>query len=141
MERSTNLVMLAHVFPPERFEYPTAEVRARWRRLLSDPSYSCLIAAVDGVEAGSHRPGPVTSSTISECMRPSTERGIGTHLLEGAENALFARYESAHLWVLVENTAAIQLYAHNGWRATDLRRRAEFRPFPAEVQMSKSRPG
>ena len=119
MERSTNLVMLAHVFPPERFEYPAAEVRARWQRVLSDASYSCLIAAVDGVEAGYVAWAGDVIHHLG--VHPTFHRrGVGTDLLVSAENAIFARHESAHLWVLIENTAAIQLYARNGWRETAL---------------------
>ena len=139
MERSTNLVMLAHVFPPERFEYPTAEVRARWQRVLSEASYSCLIATVDEVDAGYVAWAGDVIHHLG--VHPNFHRrGVGTHLLASAENVIFARHELAHLWVLIANTSAVQLYARNGWQKTALRRRAEFPPFPLEVQMSKRHP-
>jgi hypothetical protein len=52
LERSANLYSLAHIFPPEKYPYPAADVRDRWRELLRDPSVRvCVADDEDGLAA------------------------------------------------------------------------------------------
>src|SRR3954451_3931545 len=46
LERDTNLVALAHVFPG--VPYPEDDVRARWQALLADPEVTVEVAAPPG---------------------------------------------------------------------------------------------
>lgn len=137
MEQATSELMLAHVFPPENFPYPSNQVRARWELVLADMAHSCLIAIVDGTPAGYVAWADDLIQHLG--VDPKFHRlGVATRLLSTAEQSIFTTAEDAYVWVLVENKTAIEFYRRNSWRTTARRRRAEFHPFPIEAQMSKT---
>jgi hypothetical protein len=39
------------------------------------------------------------------------------------------------LWCLEQNSRALGFYKHLGWTPTGRRRRAEFSPYPAEIEL------
>lgn len=47
-----------------------------------------------------------------------------------------ARMTRPCLWVLVDNRRARGLYDHLGWRPTGREQRAEFAPYPAEIELA-----
>lgn len=137
MERATSELMLAHVFPPESFPYPSNEVLARWELVLADTTYCCLIATVDGTPAGYVAWADDLIQHLG--VDPTFHRmGVATQLLATAEQSIFASTDVARLWVLVANKTAIEFYCRNSWRTTGRRRRAEFPPFPIETEMCKT---
>jgi GNAT superfamily N-acetyltransferase len=138
MERAAGRAVLGHVFPPEQFPYPSDEVRDRWTRVLHDSTSTTLIATLDGLDAGFASWSGDTLhhlGVVPEVHR----RGIGSVLLAHAQAAILEEHAVARLWVLVENHAAIAFYERSGWQTTDLQRRAEFPPYPDELQMTKRR--
>ena len=51
MERTTNEHALAHIFPPKRFPYPTADVSRRWQRTLAERQVRVRILEVGDTPA------------------------------------------------------------------------------------------
>jgi GNAT superfamily N-acetyltransferase len=134
VERAAGLAMLGHVFAPERYPYPTAEVAARWRRVLTATHLSCLVAirAEDVVALVAWGGQTVEHLAVHPAH---LRRGIGTALLQRALADLSTRHREARLWVLRDNHVARAFYSSQGWTASGLTRRAEFAPFPPELQL------
>ena len=137
VEREAGLAALGHVFPPDRYPYPTAEVRARWQRVLSEPHAACLVAQREGEIVGFLAWQGDTVEHLA--VHPSTmRRGVATVLLGQALDEIWADHPEARLWVLRDNQVARAFY--RGWTPTGLTRRAEFPPFPHELQLAMARP-
>lgn len=140
MERAAGEAELSHVFPPDRFPYPVADVTARWRRLLRDRTVAIRVLEVQGEPIG-------YLAYDSEALRhlgvlPEHMRhGFGSWLLAYATADMFDRgVARARLWVLGENATARRFYAARGWRESSRRRRSEFPPHPEEVELLKDNP-
>ena len=132
VEREANLPALHEVFPPDEFPYPDAEVRDRWARVLRDPCYDVMLAVDDGALVGfvAWRGAVVEHLGV----HPSVQRrGLAGLLLARAVPSISPELPS--LWVLVDNAGARAFYTQLGWRATGRARRAEFPPYPHEVEL------
>lgn len=131
VERAANLVALAHVFPPEQYPYPDDDVRERWLRVLHDPLAQVAVAERNGEVVGfvAWRRDVVEHLGVHP---DAQRRGVGTRLLTHAVSAIGS---SPRLWVLVDNSNARAMYSSLGWAATGHERRAEFPPYPAEVEL------
>jgi putative acetyltransferase len=130
LERSANLHALAHIFPPEHYPYPTADVRDRWRELLRDPSVRVGVAEDEGGLAA-------FVAFDDEVLRHLAVRPDlwGTGLARAALDWASDHAAIQRLWCLEQNSRALGFYEHLGWTATGRRQRAEFPPFPAEVEL------
>ena len=130
VERAASMRALGHVFPPQEHPYPTADVRERWRGLLRDQEVRVGIAE--------DRAGPAACVAVDDevlrhlAVRPDRwGTGVARAALEWAgRNATVTR-----LWCLEENHRALGFYRHLGWTPSGRRQRAEFPPFPAEVEL------
>ena len=137
LERDANLVGLAHVFALAEHPFPDAAVRDRWHRTLADPG-----VRVDVVDAavGSSRLdcyAAYDATTLRHlAVRPDAwGKGLARAAVERAAEAIRAGGGRPRLWCLVANHRAQGLYAHLGWTATGLERRAEWPPYPTEVEL------
>jgi ribosomal protein S18 acetylase RimI-like enzyme len=140
MERAASEAGLSHVFPPETYPYPTAEVAQRWQRLLRDRLTRVHILDVADKPVGFVA---FSSDTVLHLgvVPDQMRRGHGSALLEYAVGEMFLRrVGSATLWVLTDNLAARSLYRSLGFSETEQRRRCEFPPFPEELQMVRTNP-
>lgn len=131
-ERAATLDDLAHVFPPERYPYPSDDVLARWRALLADPAVRVLV-----LDDGPHRIAAFVAYDDDLLrhlgVRPEHRgRGVGRAAVEQA----LADMTTPRLWCLTENHSALAFYARLGWRPTGREQRAEFAPYPAEVELT-----
>ncbi len=133
VERAATLVALAHVFPPDRFPYPDADVLARWRIVLDDPSVTVLVAECDGQLLGY---AAYDDTWLRHLGVHPDHRGTGlADLLTDAALAGIAAGGAtvARLWVVADNHRARRFYERSGWlRGTECDT-AEFPPHPAEV--------
>lgn len=131
-ERATNLVALAHVFPPDRYPYPDADVLARWTLVLDDPGVT--VEVVDGP----------TGVIAFAAWDVRTVRHLGVHPdhwgsglaragVERAVAAIRGGGETPYLKCLVDNHRARGLYEHLGWVPTGECGEAEFPPHPTEM--------
>jgi GNAT superfamily N-acetyltransferase len=130
LERDTNLVALAHVFPG--LPYPYDDVRERWSRLLVDPLVRVELAGPadrPDVYLAWDTPGPGRLRHLG--VRPEAwGRGLARQALERAVGV-------RRLWVLCENTRARGFYEHLGWTPTGLEQQAEWPPYPVELEYGR----
>ena len=133
VERETNLVALAHVFPADRYPYPEADVLARWALVLEDPGVT--VRVVDGV--GRLLAYAAWDDRTLRHLGVDPSRwgtGLARAGAEQAVAAICAGGRTPYLWCLVDNTRARGLYHHLGWEPTGVRREAEFPPHPVEME-------
>jgi pimeloyl-ACP methyl ester carboxylesterase/ribosomal protein S18 acetylase RimI-like enzyme len=136
LERAANVIALAHVFPPDEFAYPADDVRRRWTEVLADPSVNVMI--VDESEGRLDAFVAFDSGHIRHlAVHPDR---WGTGLARRAVQYAADRMQKPRLWCLVENHRALGLYAHLGWRPTGRAQRAEFPPYPEEIELARERP-
>jgi hypothetical protein len=127
LERDTNLVALAHVFPG--VPYPEDAVRQRWRALLEDPSVRVEVA------------GPPDRLDVYLAWDDQRLRHLGVRPSRwgtGLARRAVARASGVRrLWVLAENLRARGFYEHLGWSPTGRRQPAEWPPYPVEVEYGR----
>jgi GNAT superfamily N-acetyltransferase len=134
LERSANLVALAHVFPPGRHPFPTDDVAARWALLLEEPG-----AAVEVVDGDRGRLRCLVAWDVENVRQLAVHpddwgHGLARAAVSRAVAAIAAGGAAeARLRCLVENQRARGLYEHLGWRATADRRPAPWPPYPEEM--------
>lgn len=139
LERTANLAALAHVFPPDRYPFPDADVLARWRLVLDEPDAEVLVVdrpAGNGLLAYAAF-DRVTLRHLA--VHPDHwGEGLATTAIETALRAMGRRgTRVAGLWCLEDNHRARRLYEHVGWRATDDRREAPWPPYPTEMMYTR----
>jgi ribosomal protein S18 acetylase RimI-like enzyme len=141
IERSASAARLGHIFPPEEFPYPEDDIQRRWQANLDDPHRLTMVAVVDGEPAGYACFGDHTLYHLG-VSGDHQRKGIGSTLLEAAEDELFADVSTPQiqLWVLEENQVARTFYRERGWQDTGESRNAEFPPHPVEVKMVRRNP-
>jgi GNAT superfamily N-acetyltransferase len=127
LERDTNLVALAHVFPG--VAYPTDEVRERWARLVADPE-----VRVEVVGPPAHLDAYVAwdrERLRHLGVRPELwGRGLARAAVDRADGV-------RRLWVLRDNTRARGFYEHLGWAPTGREQAAEWPPYPVELEYGR----
>ena len=137
LERESNLLALAHVFPADEHPFPTAEVEDRWRRLLADPGVT--VEVVEG------RGGDLLAFVAYDervlrhlGVDPTRwRRGWGRALVERAVSRMGPQ---PRLWCLVDNAGARELYERLGWRPTGHEQPAEWPPHPVEIEYVRNEP-
>ena len=126
IQEQASLAGLAHVYPPERYPFPTEAVRERWRtaddEILVDPQGRGF-AAVTGEWLNGMYVRPEAWGT-----------GVAAELHDRAVEALRANgVERARLWVLEHNDRARRFYERRGWAADGTSRVVEFPPHPLDL--------
>ena len=137
LERASNLIALAHVFPPDEFPYPADDVRRRWTEVLADPSVT--VAVADGADGRLDALVAFDPQLIRHLAVHPDRWGAG--LARRAMEYAVDRMHAPRLWCLVENHRALGLYEHLGWRPTGRARRAEFPPYPEEIELASAPAG
>jgi putative acetyltransferase len=136
IQRDASLAALVHIFPPDLYPFPLAEVRERWEEALEDPAVSLVLAEVDGARAG------------LACVRAEWLDGLyvlpafwGSGLARALHDhalslAAAAGSKRCHLWVLEHNVRARRFYERLGWRENGDTRVVPFPPNPIDVGYS-----
>lgn len=134
IQREASVAGFANVFPPERYPYPTREVRELWRVTLVDPNVDVYVAEIDARALG-------TATVDSDFLRQlyvlpaHWGSGIGSALLErGLERMRERGATRAKLWTLEGNERGRRFYERRGWRLTDVTRVVPYPPRPIDVQ-------
>jgi GNAT superfamily N-acetyltransferase len=127
IQEEASLASVSHVYPPERFPFPSAAVRDRWHRFTEAGGWAMLTA--DGFVAVEE---PWLEALY---LRPDAwGTGLAVVLHDLAVAELRARGVSeARLWVLERNARARRFYERLGWRADGTSRVVEFPPNPIDV--------
>lgn len=130
LERDTNVVALAHVFPG--VDYPYDEVRARWLSLLLDAGVRVEVLGP---------PDRLDVYLAWDSGRPWRLRHLGVRPeawgLGLARRAVERATGTRRLWVLRENTRARGFYDHLGWAPTGREQQAEWAPYPVELEYAR----
>jgi GNAT superfamily N-acetyltransferase len=136
IQREASLAANAHIFPPELYPFPTAEITQRWQEFLEDPAVTVLVHEDDGAAvgvAGSRAEWLDGLYVLPEWW----SRGVGRTL----HDEVLARQRadgstSCNLWVLEENARARRFYEWLGWRENGETRVVPFPPHPTDVGYS-----
>jgi GNAT superfamily N-acetyltransferase len=140
LEREASLAALGHVFPPDRYPYPDADVLARWALVLAEPGAEVVVR--DDPD-GSGRLDVLVAyddSTLRHlAVRPDRwGTGLASSAIATALRAMDRRGTTlAQLWCLEENHRARRVYEHLGWRPTTDRQRAPWPPHPVEMRYTR----
>ena len=142
LERDANSAALAHVFPPQRYPFPSDDVVARWALVLQDPTAQVLVLDADPDEPAK---GLVLFAAHDDrslrhlAVRPDHwGHGLATTAVETVVHNMDRRGTTiAELWVLEENHRARRFYEYLGWRATTDRQPAPWAPHPTEIRYTR----
>jgi GNAT superfamily N-acetyltransferase len=134
IQREASVSGFAHIYPPERYPYPTEEVRALWQETLADPGVDAFVAEVERRAVG-------TVTVDAEFLRQlyvlpaHWSGGIGSALLDRGLARMRERGASrAKLWTLEGNERGRRFYERRGWTLTDETRVVPYPPNPIDVQ-------
>jgi GNAT superfamily N-acetyltransferase len=136
VQRSASLAALGHVFPPQLYPYPDAEVRGRWRELLAESDAHVVLAEQAGAALG--------VAAIVPCwlhgfyvVPGEWGTGLAPRLHDAAVEHLRSRgCDEARLWVLEANARARRFYERHGWRPNGDTRIVPYPPHPLDVGYS-----
>jgi GNAT superfamily N-acetyltransferase len=137
IQREASVAAFAHIYPPERYPFPSEEVRTLWQDALSDPEIDVYVADADGVAIGSVSVDDEWLRTLY--VAPAYwSHGIGSALLEHGLARMRERGATrAKLWTLEGNVQGRRFYERRGWRLTGETRVVPFPPHPVDVQYGK----
>jgi GNAT superfamily N-acetyltransferase len=134
LEQVANLAALAHVFDPHEFPFPAQGVLDRWRAVLAEPSVT--------VDLAEGPPGLVVFAAYDRttlrhlAVHPDWwGQGVGSAAVDRAAARIQAGGARPRLWCLVANERALGVYRRLGWESTGAERRAEWPPYPIEIEM------
>jgi GNAT superfamily N-acetyltransferase len=133
LERATNVVALAHIFPPDRYPSPDADVLAHWRIMLDDPGVAVLIAEQEGRTVGyvAFDAAWVRQLAVHpDRWGTGVAEGLMSAALMGIAAAGSAR---ARLWVLADNTRARRFYERTGWFRGVEESTSPYPPYPVTL--------
>jgi GNAT superfamily N-acetyltransferase len=136
IQRDASLAAHAHIFPPELYPFPLAEITQRWQDFLDDPTVSVLVSEEEGAAVG-------VAASRGEwldglyVLPEWWSRGVGRSL----HDEVLARQRAAawtrcHLWVLERNDRARRFYERLGWQENGETRVVPFPPNPIDVGYS-----
>ncbi|HZB86562.1 MAG TPA: GNAT family N-acetyltransferase [Gaiellaceae bacterium] len=122
-----------HIFPPDRYRFPDAEMRAHWIASLGDDETDVVIAERGGRPVGF---AGVTAGWLKNLFVVPDEwgRGAGTALHDEAVRLLRGKNAGARLWVLEENERARRFYERRGWAFDGERRPSDYPPYPPALR-------
>lgn len=138
IQRSAAVVAFAHIFPPDRYPFPSAEIRELWAEALADPEVETYLGLVAGEPAG------VVSVGRGRLQRlfvvPEHQgTGIGSELHDFGLTRLVALGASeARLWTLEGNTSGRRFYERRGWTESGVTRVVPYPPQPLDIEYRRT---
>jgi GNAT superfamily N-acetyltransferase len=129
IQEEASRAAVAHVYPPERYPFPTAAVRERWQRFTAAGGWAVLA----GDDAGFVAVDPPWLEAMY--VRPAAwGSGVADELHDAAVAELRSRgIDRARLWTLEQNGRARRFYERHGWSLDGTSRVVEFPPHPLDV--------
>ena len=134
IQRESAVAAFGHVFPPDRYPFPTDAIRDAWAEAVADPDVEAVLGEIDGEPVALVSVGHSFLRTLYVVPRHWGE-GIGSTLLGHGLVRLRARgCEVARLWTLSENHRGRRFYERRGWELTGATRVVPFPPHPIDVE-------
>jgi GNAT superfamily N-acetyltransferase len=133
IQATASLAGFAHIFPPERYPFPTESVRERWTSELAGDTVAVLIAESGSAPAGlvAVKPGWLEALYVVPAL---WGRGVAKSLHDEASARLRELgTRVARLWVLEHNARARSFYERLGWSPNGEIRPVPFPPYPIDV--------
>jgi GNAT superfamily N-acetyltransferase len=137
IQRAASVAAFAHIYPPERYPFPSDEVLTLWHEALRDRVIDVYVSEAEAEAVG-------VVSVDDDWLRTlyvvpeHWSHGVGSALLEHALVRMRERGATrAKLWTLEDNESARRFYERRGWRLTAETRIVPFPPHPIDVQYSK----
>jgi GNAT superfamily N-acetyltransferase len=127
VQEAASLAGLGHVYPPDRYPFPTAAVERRWREFTEEGGWA--VVSDSGFVA-------VHDEWLEALYVLPRAWGSGhaDELHDAAVMELGRRDVAiARLWVLDGNVRARRFYERHGWRADGTSRVVEFPPHPTDL--------
>jgi len=132
IQQRASVAALAHIFPPEQYPYPVAEIRRRWREALAE-GRSVLVYEGEGELVGVALTGPGWLDGLY-VVPERWGSGVAVELHDAALQVVRAEgFEQCHLWVLDDNRRARRFYERLGWRLNERTRVVPYPPNPLDV--------
>lgn len=138
IQREAAVAAFAHVFPQDRYPFPSDDIREIWQEALEADDIEVYVSEVDGEVVGSVSVGGAFLRTLY--VLPSRQStGVGSALHDFALERLREQGNAeAKLWTLEENWGARRFYERRGWTLTNETRVVPFPPNPIDVQYAKA---
>ena len=136
IQRDASLAALAHIFPPDEYPYPMAEVTERWEDALADERVAVFVAEESGIAvgvAGARAEWLDGLYVLPEWWSRGVGRALHDHVLDRLRAAGSTR---CHLWVLEHNDRARRFYERLGWCEDGTSRVVPFPPHPTDLGYS-----
>jgi len=135
IQRRAGVAAFSHVFPQDRYPFPSDAIREAWREALTDPTVEVYVYGTE--PAGSVSVGDGYLRTLY-VLPPHWGEGVGSALHDHALERLRALGTSkARLWTLEENAAGRRFYERRGWTLTGRTRPVPFPPEPLDVEYAR----
>jgi GNAT superfamily N-acetyltransferase len=136
LQQDASIAANAHIFPPELYPFPIAEITQRWQGFLDDPAVAVLVYDHGGAAVG------VAASRAEwldglYVLPEWWSRGVGRALHDevlGRQRAAGGTH--CNLWVLERNERARRFYRRLGWHENGQTRVVPFPPHPTDVGYS-----
>jgi GNAT superfamily N-acetyltransferase len=133
-------VAFAHIFPPERYPFPSDEIRELWEDALDDPHVETYLGLAGGEPVGLVSVGlGVLRRLFVVPERQGT--GVGSELHDLALARLVSLGASeARLWTLEGNASGRRFYERRGWTESGVTRVVPYPPSPLDVEYRRPLP-
>jgi GNAT superfamily N-acetyltransferase len=133
IQERASVAGLAHIFPPERYPYPRAEILGRWEELIGAGEHRVLIAERNGEAVGvvAVRRGWLDGLYVVPELWGTR---VASELHDAGLDHLRSLGErGCRLWVLEENARARRFYERRGWELDGTTRVVPYPPQPLDV--------
>ncbi|HST16628.1 MAG TPA: GNAT family N-acetyltransferase [Gaiellaceae bacterium] len=140
IQRAAAVTAFAHIFPPDRYPFPSAEIRDLWADALDDPEVETYLGLAGDEPAGLVSIGHGMLRRLF--VAPERQgTGVGSELHDFGLTRLVALGESeARLWTLEGNASGRRFYERRGWVESGTTRVVPYPPRPLDVEYRRALP-
>jgi GNAT superfamily N-acetyltransferase len=140
VQRAAAVAAFGHIFPPDRYPFPAAEIRALWENALADPDVETYLGVVGAQAVGVVSVGHgLLRKLFVVPDRQGTGLGSELHDFGLARLVAHGRTE-ASLWTLEGNRDGRRFYERRGWVPSGVTRVVPYPPSPLDVEYRRALP-
>jgi GNAT superfamily N-acetyltransferase len=133
IQKASAVAGFGHVFPPDKYPFPSEAVLDRWRKAFDDRAEVVMLAELDGAAVGfaAMRAEWLDALyVVPSCWGVGVGPRLHDHALTWIRDSGSKRCQ---LWVLEANPRARRFYEKRGWRLNGETRIVPFPPYPTDV--------